>query len=132
MGELAKWDAEQAILADEALGRLNSHSTLAHHAILDEAKALIANFDAALADRIGRQILTEQFPEGLAFAEPSLIYVGDDWCDIYLQKRLKKGIGYSVEQSDSGEWSIAWFNEYVAWDRNPIDLDNLEQAVSED
>ena len=130
MDELAKWDAEEAILAEEAWGRLNKHSSAEHRVILEEAKMLIGSFDSASADRVGRQILTDQFPEGLAFVEPDVIYVGDDWCDIYLQRRLKKGIGYTVRQSDSGEWSIAWFNEYAAWERNPIELDHHEHAVT--
>lgn len=122
MDELAKNDAEQAMLSAEALNRLHSYSTEEYRSILDEAVKLIGKFDSAATHALSRQTLFEDFPDGLAFIRPDLIHVGEDWCVIYLHKAIGRGIGYRIDQDDSGEWTIAWFNEYAAWENTPIDL----------
>ena len=122
MDELAKWDAERAMLAEDALGRLQDYSPAEYRIIMNEAVKMIHNYDSTAADHLGRQTFFEDFPSGLAFVRPDMIHVGEDWCIIYLQKGVGRGIGYSVDQSDSGEWAIAWFNEYADWGRTPIDL----------
>ena len=128
MDEIAKWDAEAAILAEDALSRLQHYSTEEYRTIVDEAVQMMSSFDPASADHLERQTFTDNFPEGLAFIKPDMILVGEDWCVIYLQKGIGRGIGYNITQSDSGEWTIAWFNEYADWGRTPIDLEQPEQA----
>ena len=128
MDEIAKWDAEAAILAEDALSRLENYSTEEYRTIVDEAVQMISNFDPSSADHLERQTFVDDFPEGLAFIKPDMIHVGEDWCVIYLQKGIGRGIGYNISQSDSGEWTIAWFNEYADWGRTPIDIEHPEQA----
>lgn len=122
MDEMAKWDADAAILAEDALSRLRNYSTEEYRAIVDEAVKMISNFDPSSADHLGRETFIGGFPKGLAFIKPEIVYVGEDWCLIYLHKGIGRGIGYSIAKSDSGEWTIAWFNEYADWKRTPIDL----------
>ena len=43
MDELARWDAEQAILAEDALGRLQNYSTEEYRIIVDEAVKMVRN-----------------------------------------------------------------------------------------
>ncbi len=124
--EIAKWDAEAAILAEDALSRLQNYSTEEYRTIVDEAVQMISKFDPSSADHLKRQTFTDDFPKGLAFIKPDMIHVGEDWCVIFLQKGIGRGIGYNIAQSDSGEWTIAWFNEYADWGRTPIDLEHPE------
>ena len=128
MDEIAKWDAQAAIRAEDALSRLQNYSAEEYRTIVDEAVQMISNFDSSSADHLKRQTFTDDFPEGLAFIEPDLIHVGEDWCVIYLQKGIGSGIGYNIAKSESGEWTIAWFNEYADWGRTPIDLERPEPA----
>lgn len=128
MNGIAKWDAEAAILAEDALSRLQNYSTEEYRTIVEEAVQMVSNFAPSSADHLERQTFIDGFPEGLAFIKPDMIHVGEDWCVIYLQKGIGSGIGYHIAQSDSGEWTIAWFNEYADWGRTPIDLEHPEPA----
>jgi len=123
MDELARWDAEQSLLVEDAFDRLQNYSTKEYRIIVEEAAKMVSNYDPSSADHLGRQTFFENFPTGLAFIRPDMIHVGEDWCLIYLQKGVGRGIGYSIDQNDSGEWSIAWFNEYADWGRTTIDLE---------
>ena len=128
MDEMAKWDAAAAIRAEDALSRLQNYSTQEYRTIVGEAVQMIRNFDPSSADHLERQTFTDDFPKGLAFIKPDMIHVGEDWCVIYLQKGIGSGIGCNIAQNDSGEWTIAWFNEYADWGRTPIDLEHPEPA----
>ncbi len=127
MDALAKWDAEQAVLAEDAISRLRNYSIEEYRIIVDEAAKLVSNYDSSSADHLDRQTFLDDFPGGLAFIRPDMIHVVEDWCLIYLQKGIGRGIGYHIDQSDSGEWTIAGFNEHVDWGRTRIELDSPHQ-----
>ncbi len=122
LDSIARMHAEQSVLIADADERLRTYSADEFRTILDTAIHLIAGYEPTVADHLERQVLRSGFPEALAFVNPRLIYVMPDSCVIYLQKGIGRGIGYHIEVTDSGQASIAWFNEYQSWERTTVDL----------
>jgi hypothetical protein len=90
--------------------------------ILQEGVKLAESYPILKQDGSERFVrITENFPSNLEFLKLRFIYVSENYCRIFLQKGIGKGVGLIVNEED-GKWVLSTFNEYKSWERQKVTL----------
>lgn len=108
---IVKQAAEYHIRERETKERMHSYSLEEFGAILNDGKTLIGNYhedDYSLWQTIDRK---EDIPESIAAVDPQFLRVGEDWCDIYLNKGIGVGTGYGIRKNRNDQWELYWFTD---------------------
>lgn len=120
--EIFKYKKREYYEAEDAAMRLEQLSNEELAVILQEGVKLAESYPNLKQDDSERFVrITENFPSNLEFLKLRFIYVSENYCRIFLQKGIGKGVGLIVNEED-GKWVLSTFNEYKSWERQKVTL----------
>lgn len=93
--------------------------------MISEAIKLINGYEEYEKDEYSNRIVvSENFPENLAFLDLASIYLFESNCELLLQNGVGKDIGYNISKGKNDQWIIKYFDHYKSWESNQINLND--------